>query len=100
MVNKSEVDINRKIYREVEKHVIYYLSKVSRSSVDSLVDRVANSVVARIDAIVMFKHPDRAVDVRCLDNNEITSIPLVTVGGVILTTSGEVIVIMHQHACH
>ena len=37
---------------------------------------------------------------RGIDNHEITSIPLVTAGGVTSTTSGEVILIMHQCAYH
>ena len=94
------MNINGKVFREVGKHVIYYLSKVSRSSVDSLVDRGANGGVAGNDVRVIAKHPDRTVDVRGIDNHEITHIPLVTAGGVTSTTSGEVIVIMHQHACH
>jgi hypothetical protein len=76
------------------------LSKVSRSSVDSLVDRSANGRVAGNDVRVIAKYPDRTADVHGIDNHDITSIPLVTAGGVTLTNSGEVIVIMYQHACH
>lgn len=97
---KTDITINGKVYREVGKHVIYYLSKVSRSYVDYLVDRCANGGVAGNDVRVIDKHPDRTVDVRGINNHEITSIPLVTAGGVTSTTSGEVIVIMHQHAHH
>ena len=49
---------------------------------------------------LLAKYPDRTVDVRYINNLETTSIPLVTTGGVTLTTSGELIVIMHQHAHH
>ena len=97
---KTDITINSKVYREVGKHVIYYLSKVSRSSVDSLVDIGANGGVAGNDVRAIAKHPDRTVDVRGIDNHEITSIPLVTVGGVTSTTSGEIIIIMHQYAHH
>ena len=45
-------------------------------------------------------HPDRKVDIRGIDNHEITAIPLVTAGGVTSTITGEVIVIMHQYAYH
>ena len=79
---------------------MHYLSKISRSSVDSLVDRRANGGVAGNDIRVMSKHPDRSVDVRGIDNHEITSVHLVTSSGVALSTSGEVIVIMHQHDYH
>ena len=56
--------------------------------------------VAGNDVRVIAKRQDRTVDVRGIENHEIASIPLVTAGGVTLTTSGEIIVIMHQHACH
>ena len=60
----------------------------------------ANGDVAGNDVRVIAKHPDRIVDIRGIDNHEITSILLVAAGGVVLTTSGEVILMMHQHACH
>ena len=63
-------------------------------------DSGANGGVTGNDVRVIAKHPDSTVDVRGIDDHEIASIPLVTTGGVTLTTSGEVIVIMHQHACH
>ena len=95
IVNKSYVTINRKPYREVEKNVMCYLSRVSLSSVDFLVDRDANGGVAGNNVRIMSKYSDRNVDVRGIENYEITSMPLVAAGGVALTTSGEVIVIMH-----
>ena len=99
-MNKSEITINGKIYRQVEKHVIHCMCKVSSSLVDSLVDRGANGRVEGNDARVMSKHLDRTVDVRGIDSHEITSMPIVNAGDVALFTSGEVIVIMHQHAHH
>ena len=59
-----------------------------------------NSDVAGNDVRVIAKHPDRNVEIRGIDNHEITSIPLVTAGGITLTTSDEVTLIMHHHACH
>ena len=44
----------------------------------------------------MSKYPHRTTDVRGIHNHEITSVPLVTAGGVTLSTSGEVIVITSQ----
>ena len=78
----------------------YYLSKVSRSLVESLADRGANGDEAGNDVRTIVKYPNRTVDVRDAENHEISPINLVTAGGVTLTTSGEVIIIMHQHACH
>ena len=61
-------------------------------------DRRANSGVARSDVRVVETNPDRKVDMRGIDNHEITAIPLVAVGGVTSTITGEVILIMHQCA--
>ena len=47
------------------------------------------------DARVIETHPDRKVDIRGIDNHEITAIALVTAVGVTSTITGEVIVIMH-----
>ena len=63
-------------------------------------DRRANGGVAVNDVRVMAKHPDSTVDVHSIDNHEIASIHLVPSGVVALTPSGEVIIIMHQHACY
>ena len=77
-----DVNVNGKVNREVGKRIVYCLSKVSHSSVDSLVDRGANGGVAGNDVRVISKHPYRIVDVRGIENNEIASIPLVTAGAV------------------
>ena len=92
---KSEINNNGKTYREVGKHIVYYLSKVSHSFEYSLVDRGSNGVVAGNYVRVIFKYPGRTVDVCGIDNHEIMHIPLVTADVVILTTSGEVFLIIH-----
>ena len=76
------------------------MSTVSRSSAESLVDRRANCGVEENCVRVMSKHLRRTADVRKIVNHEITSIPLATAGIVVLTTSDEVIFVMHQHECH
>ena len=63
-------------------------------------DRGANGGVSGNDVRCIAKHSDRTVDIRGIDNYEIISISLVTEGSVTLTTSGDVILIMHQYACH
>ena len=63
------MNIIGKTYREVGKHIIYCLSKVSHSSEDSLVDREANGGVAGNDVTVIAKYPDRTVDIRGIDNH-------------------------------
>ena len=76
------------------------MSKISRSSEDSLVDRGANGNVASIYVRFRAKNPYSTVDIRSADNHEIIHISLVTAGRVTLTTSGEVILIMHQQVYH
>ena len=66
--NKSELVINGKFCREAENHIIFCLSKVSRSSVDSLEDRGANGGVTGNVVRVTSKHPDRTADVRGKDD--------------------------------
>ena len=41
---------------------------------------------------------ERSVDIRGIDNHQVTNIPIATVGGVISTQRGEAIAIMHQYA--
>ena len=94
IVNKLEINSVGKIYREVGNHFIYHLSKVSRSLVDSLVDRRSNGGVAGNDVRFIAKHPYMNTDTCGVDNHEIASVLLATVGGVALATSGEVIIIM------
>ena len=94
----NEVNMNGKTYRECGQHVIFYVTKSSRSSMHSLIDRGANGRVAGSDVRVIETYPDRKVDIRGIDNYQISSIPLVTAGGVTTTTTGELIVFMHQHA--
>ena len=86
--------------RESRKHIIYYLSKVSPSTEDSLVGRRFNVGVAYNNVRIIAKLPDVTVDVRSVEHHEISSIPLVTSDGVTFTTSDEVIITMHQHAHH
>ena len=88
------------MHQQVKKYVVHCLSKGSRSSEDSIVDRGSNGGVEGVDVRIMSKYSDRTADVRGIVNHEITSVPLATPGGVALSTSGEVIVIMHQHAYH
>ena len=66
----------------------------------SLVDRGANGRVSGIDVRVTETHSDRKVEIHGVDNHHISVIPLVTAGGVTKTITGEVIVIMQQHACN
>ena len=78
--------------------VEYCVSKHhSANSSFSLVDRGANGGVAGSDVRPIFQ-TTRTVDIRGIDNHQVTNIPIGTVGGVITTQKGPVIAIMHQYA--
>ena len=72
-------------------------SRTTANKEFSLVDRGANGGIAGSDVRVIFK-TNRVVDVRGLDNHELTNIDIGTVGGVVNTQKGLVIAIMHQYA--
>ena len=59
-------------------------------------DRGANGGVGGSDVRVIETYADRKVNIRGIDNHEISAISLVTSGGVTATITGEVIVIMHH----
>ena len=87
--------------RQVKHHDIQCsVSQASRKNKSYLVDRGANGGIAGIDTRIIERHPHRTVDVRGVDNHEIASIPIVTAGAVARSQRGDVIVIMHQCACH
>ena len=70
-------------------------SKTSGAHQLSLVDRGANGGLAGGDVRVIFK-TNRAVDIRGIDNHQLTNIDIGTVGGVVDTHKGPVLAIMHQ----
>ena len=43
---------------------------------------------------------ERKVDIRGIDDYQVSAINLVTSGGITTTITGEVIIIMHQHVHH
>ena len=75
------------------------MSKVSRYSVNYLVDIGANGGVSGNDVGLIATYSDRTVDICGIDNHEITAIPLISVGGVTSTISG-VIDTMNQNQYH
>ena len=92
---KDEILVNCVKYHQVKKHITYYLSKHYRVHEHSLAYQGANRGVARDNVRVIYKHTDKTVNVRGIDNHEITSIPLVRAGGVTSTTTSEIIVILN-----
>jgi hypothetical protein len=59
---------------------------------------IAGSAVRIIENVLGSNKEPRTVDVRGIDNHDLTSIPIVTVGGVVPSQPGEVIAIMNQYA--
>ena len=96
----SDFNLNGNSYRECSQHLIYCVTKSSLSSHHSLVDRRANEEVSGSDVRFFENHTDRKVEIRSIDNHQISAITLVTFGGVTITITGKVIVIMHQCANH
>jgi hypothetical protein len=58
------------------------VSQASCKKKSSLIDCGANGGIAGIDTRVIERHPHQTVDIRGIDNHEITSIPIVTAGAV------------------
>ena len=81
--------------------VTYRVSEHSRSkSKGSLIDRGANGGVAGNDVRRIDSNVVRRVDIQGIDNHQITDIPIGTVGGVVPTNKGPVILIMHNYAIY
>ena len=96
----GEITVNGKKCREVNVANSYRVSQHNTAHSQSLVDRGANGGVAGADVRVINMASDRRVDIRGIDDHELTSMPLVTAGAVTKSQRGEVIVIMHQCAHH
>ena len=86
--------------RQINTCVITYaVSKHhQREFGDSLVDRGANGGLAGTDMRVISTSAHRSVHVEGIDNHQVRDVPIVTAGGVINTTKGDVIGIFHQYA--
>jgi hypothetical protein len=63
----------------------------------ALVDRGANGSMAGGDVFVL-EYLDRNVDVAGFDRHKVNDIPLVTALGWVMTTTGPVILVLHQYA--
>ena len=78
--------------------VTYSVSTHQRKFGESLVDRGANGGLAGEDMRVIMSSPHRMVHVEGIDNHQVRDVPIVTAGGVLKTTTGNVIGIFHQYA--
>jgi hypothetical protein len=98
----DEITVNGRKYRSTNVHHITYdvLAAFRTEKQGALIDQGANGGIAGADTRVIARHPHRYVDIRGIDNHEITSIPIVTAGAVARTQHGDVIIVMHQYAYH
>eukprot|EP00934_Nitzschia_sp_Nitz4_P008068 Nitzschia sp. Nitz4//scaffold70_size99833//3673//6700//NITZ4_004582-RA/size99833-snap-gene-0.139-mRNA-1//-1//CDS//3329557096//8058//frame0 len=62
----------------------------------SLVDRGANGGIAGDDVRIIAK-TDRRVDISGIDSHEVNDIPIVSVGGVVQSQAGPLLLIFHQY---
>ena len=71
---------------QINQSLTYIVSKRSIDQNGSLIDRGANGSIAGADVrIIETNSPVRSVNVRGIDNHELTSIPIVTCAGVVTT---------------
>ena len=93
----KEVIIDGKKFRQVNVARTYRVSAHETALYESLADRGANGGVAGEDVRVI-DTTDRRVDIRGIDNHQVTAVPIATCGAVAKSQKGEVILILHQYA--
>ena len=77
-----------------------HVSTCKQTYCQSLVDKGANEGVYGYGVIDINNSPHRHVNVQGIDNNEITSVHIFTVGTLARSQAVPVIIIMYQHAYH
>ena len=92
--------INGKIYQYINMNILYSVSLSNQKSLQSLIDRGANGGIAGNDVRIINRSPHCKVNIRGIDNHEITSVPIVTAGGVSESQNAPVLLIFHQYAYH
>jgi hypothetical protein len=102
LLDLSYVPSTAEIVLFVEKHKYMYSSvQASFRKKSSHIDQGANGGITGIDTRVIECHSHRTVDIRGIDNHEITtSIPIATAGAVARSQPVDVILLMRQYACH
>ena len=102
-VQDHKILINRHMYiRQGQVYDIQYTVSQASTNKNSgaLIDRGANRGIAGNDTRVIERHPHWTVDIRGIDNHELTAIPIITAGAVAKTQRGKVVIIMHQYVYH
>jgi hypothetical protein len=88
------------VFQEKQKYM-YSLVQASCRKKSPLIDQGVNGGITGIDTRVIERHYHRTVDIRGIDNHEITtSIPIVTAGAVVRSQPGDAILLMRQYTYH
>ena len=82
-------------YREVNTTYIY-MSNHNHPHCKSFFDWGDNGGVSGEDITVINTSPQMHVNIRGIENNEITSVPIDTIGALNHSQAGPVIIIIHQ----
>ena len=77
--------------------IIYSVSASKIHSKNSLMDRGANGGIAGQD-VKIIESSDRSVHIQGIDNHQMTDLKIGTVAGILNSTKGPIIGIMHQYA--
>jgi hypothetical protein len=104
--NIDTVTINRQVYTRSHTsnvHKLKYSFSIGTHSnhpkLRSLIDGGANGGFAGADVAVLDWTEEKA-DVSGIDDNIVENVPICTVDGIVQTTRGNVIAVMHQYAYH
>ena len=93
---------NGNAYYKVSEHKTHYTciqQKTEGKSSGALVDGGANAGFGGDDVLVI-EWTDRKADVTGIDAHKLDDLPIVTCLGLIITTRGPAIAVMHQYAYH
>ena len=92
------ITVNGQRFKRIINKLEYVVSKATRSSVSSLVDRGANGGLAGADCKVLATL-DQSVDISGIDNHEVTDLAIVNAAAVVKALAhGEIVVIMNRYA--
>ena len=76
----------------------YVVSAHRSDSIKALVDRGSNGGVAGTDVRIISKDPNHTVTIEGIDRHQLNNIPICTVGGVVNSSHGEIILVLPNYA--
>jgi hypothetical protein len=96
--DSATVTIDGVKYRQCNTLLTYRVSEHKHKTNSSLIDRGANGGIAGNDVHCIAIYSDKIVNIMGIGNHKLSSIPLVTAGGVSQSQIGPVILIFNQYA--